>query len=118
MDRHLLDPVDRVGRFDAEKIEDRGGQVDDVAELSAGFGASLDAVGPGDQQRRADAAGMGVSLVALEGGVAGHRPASGIVIEDRRAAELVQVRDDLLCRVGDSVPGTGVIQGAAGAAFG
>src|SRR5260370_395380 len=47
-DRLLLDPIDRLGRADAARFEDRRHDIDHVMELRADAASVLDATGPGD----------------------------------------------------------------------
>src|SRR5205085_2123592 len=56
LDRHLLDAVDRLGRLDADDVEQGRREVAGVAELVAQLAARLDALAPGHDQRIADAA--------------------------------------------------------------
>jgi hypothetical protein len=56
-----------------------------------------------DDERIADAAAIGLALPAAEGRVAREGPAPGIVIEGRRASELVDLLQVFLERVGDVV---------------
>ena len=64
-ERHLRDAVDGRRRLDADDVEQGRHEIAGVAELVAQLAARGNALGPGDHQRIADAAAMGVLLVAL-----------------------------------------------------
>ncbi len=89
----LLDAGEDLGSLEAQQFEDRGRHVAGVAELVTQLAAGLDAVRPTGHQRVADAAAMGVLLVALEGGVRRHGPAPGEVGVGVGATDVVDAGD-------------------------
>ena len=90
-DRPLLDAVDRVGRRDAGRLEDRRHDVDDVVELMADAAHVLDVAGPRHAHALRRAAAMRRDLLdPLERRVDRPRPARGKVREGPlRPPELV-----------------------------
>ena len=64
-----------------------------MAKLMAQLAARRQSLGPGDHQRVADAATMGVLLVAPQGRVGSHRPAQGKVGMSVGAADILDARD-------------------------
>ena len=100
VERLLVDAVDLGRGVDARRVEDRGQQVDRVAELVADLAARrVDPGRPVDDQRRAHAAEPRVALPQAQRGVARPRPAPRVVVVGPEAAELVDAGD----RVGDVV---------------
>ena len=103
--RHLLDAVDRLGRLDADDLEQGRREVAGVAELVAQLALGGDALAPGHDQRIADAAAVGVLLVAAQRRVGGHRPAQREVGMGVGPADVVDARDLLLDRLALQVVG-------------
>ncbi len=96
-------PLDRLGRLDVERVEDRRDEVDRVVVLLADLTARLHAGRPGDDARVARAAVELVALPHLERRVERHRPAVRVVVVGLRAAELVEHRQVRLDRVRNAV---------------
>ena len=90
MQRHLFDAVDLAWHGNTEEIHQRRGHVDDMVELPPGLAPGIDALRPPNDERCANPAGIGISLVAFEGRVAGHGPADRIVVVGERSAHVVQ----------------------------
>ena len=78
----------------------------------------LDAVRPGDDERVADAAAVGLPLPAPERRVAGPRPAPRVVVEVLRAADLVDDLEAVLERLRGVVEELRLVGGAGRAALG
>ncbi len=95
-------------RLDADRLEDGRRDVGDVVVLVADGAAVLDARRPVDDHRVADAAAVGVLLVALEGRVAGLRPTGRVVVVVQRPAQLVDVLQHVLDAQVDVAAGDGV----------
>ena len=77
----------------------------------------MDAVRPADQERGADAARIGMRLVALERRVAGHGPAKRVVVVGKGTAHVVQPREILLDTAAEAIARPLVIVGAVGTAL-
>ena len=115
--RLLGDPTDRGRWPDAGQFEDGRSDVRDVVELLADAAPVHDQLRIVDDQRVANAAAVGVLLVALERRVAGHRPAQGIVVVQVALADLVDVGEVLFQRVAHAVEVAQRIDGAEGRAL-
>ena len=105
-DGALLDAVDRIGRGDAGRFEDRRHDIDDVVELVADAAHVLDVAGPGHAHALRRAAEMRRDLLhPLERRVERPRPARGKVREGPlRSPELVP-EELILDRHGDAIEG-------------
>ncbi len=115
--RHLRMTVDDVRTRRADRLEDGRRNVGDVVELVADAALVADAGRPVRDQRIADAATMGVLLVALVRCVADRSPAPGIVVEAFRRADLVDACDRLFDRLRPAVEIARVVDHAGRAAF-
>ena len=104
-------------RFDAEHFEHGGHHVDGVRVLVADLAARRDALGPRHDARIGDAAVMDVALPALEGRVAGIRPAGRIVVVGFFAAQIVVVLEVLFERIRDTVEDQILVERAEETAF-
>ena len=109
--------LDRLGRVDAEDVQDRGHDVDRVVVLAADLAPGLRAGRPRDDARVAGAAVELVPLPHLERGVERHRPAVGVVVVGPGAAEVVQLGEVLGHVVGDAVGELHLVDGAVRAAL-
>ena len=100
MQRHLGDAVHRGRQLGVGKVEDRRRKVTDVMELVAHRARrfSRQPCRPVHDQRVAHATAVGVLLVELARGVAGHRPAERVVVEPLRLADLGDAIERLLER--------------------
>ena len=116
--RCLRDTADGGGGFDPEHVEHRGHHVDDVRVLLADLAARGDACGPVHEERVARAAAVGFPLPAAERRVAGPGPAPRVVVERGRPAELVDLGQAVLQRLGGVVEELGLVGGAGGPALG
>src|SRR6202043_897879 len=96
---HLLDAIDGLWWPYADDLEQGRRKIAGMAELVAQLAPGGDALGPGHHQRIADAAPMGVLLVAAQRRVGGHRPAQREVGMRVRPADIVDARDLLLDRL-------------------
>ncbi len=83
-------PLDAFGRLDTECLQYRRHHIDRVGVLCTHLAFSLDALGPVDDERVADAAAIGLALPAPERRVARPGPAPGVVVAHFRTTELVQ----------------------------
>ncbi len=90
MHRQLRNAVERRRRLDTRKVEQRRHDVDRVMKLRADLAAAGEACFPRDDERRADAAGVRVLLVAAQRRVADLRPALRIIGLAARAADGVE----------------------------
>ena len=98
VDRVLREPVDHLGRLDAENVVDRRHDVVDVVELRPRRPVGSDARGPGDRQRCARAAEVRRDeLRVREGRVARPRPAGVIHVVHLRPAECVEPPEPVQC---------------------
>ena len=96
-------PLDGLRRLDAERVEDRGDDVDRMVILVPDLALGLDAGRPRDDARVRRTAVELVALPHLERRVERHRPAVRVVVVCLRAAELVEHRHVRLDGVGDAV---------------
>ena len=71
------DAVDHRGLWQADRVQDGRGDVDDVVVLAADLALRGDPLRPGDDRAIGDAAVAGVELRLGERGVVGDRPAGG-----------------------------------------
>ena len=96
--------VDDIGQFEAEAFVEGRHDVDRVVVLAADLAGGGDPGRPGDDQRVGGAAlVVRVALPQLEGRIEGPGPAGRVVVVGSRAAELVEVLEVLLHRVGQAV---------------
>ena len=114
---HLLHAVDHLRRLDADHVEQRRHEIAGVAELVTQLAARGDALVPGHDQRIADAAAMGVLLVATQRRVGRHRPAPREVGVRVGAADVLDARDLLVQRFAAQIVGTHGVDHAERAAF-
>ncbi len=113
LDRLLRVPVHLVGGFEVEALVDRRHDVDGVRVLAADLAGPSDAAGPRHDQRVGGAAAVvAVALPHLERRVERPRPSGRIVVVGARAAELVELLEVLLDRVGDAVEELVLVHGA------
>ncbi len=117
LDRHLRTAGDLGGRADADHLEQGGDEIDGVNELMAQLATGRNLFRPGDHQRVADAAAMGVLLVAAQRRVGGHRPAMREVRVRIRTADAVDARELFRHRFRAEVVGAHRIDHAERAAF-
>ena len=89
LDRRLRHAPNGGGRLYAERIEHGGHHVDDVGVLRPHLAARPHALGPGQDERIADAAAVSLALPAAERRVAGVRPAPREMVEDLGPADIV-----------------------------
>ena len=118
VDRRLGHSPDRCGWLGAERVQDGRDHVDDVRVLGADLTACLDAVRPGNQERVAGAAAVGLPLPPPERRVPGPGPAPRVVVEGRRPADLVNGPDAVFQRLGGVVEELQLIGRPGGAALG
>lgn len=100
LDGRLGDALDARWRLNAQCIQHRRHHVDGVGVLGADCSPGLDTLGPVDDEWVTDAAAIGLAFPAAEGRVAREGPAPGIVVEGLRPAQLVQLLQALLERLG------------------
>src|SRR5260221_7216023 len=115
LDGRLGDALDDRRRLDPQRFEHRRYHVDGVSILRAHLTLCLDATGPVDDERVADAATIGLAFPAAEGCVAGPGPAPWVVVEGLRPTQLVQLLQALLERLGCVVEELQLIGRACGA---
>ena len=117
LERHLRHAADHRRRRHAQDLKHGRNQVAGVGEPLDHLAAAREALGPGDHQRVADAAAVGVLLVAAQRGVGGHGPAQREVRVAVRPADVLQARQFLLERLGLAVVGAHRVDEAVGAAL-
>ena len=103
LDGLLGDAVDRGRCLDAGDLEHGGRDVADMVELVTDFAALPDARRPVHDERIPHPSAVGVLLVALERGVAGHGPAQGVVVVEVGLTDRVNVLQVLGQGVADAV---------------
>ena len=106
------------GRLEAQQVQDRGHHVDDVRVLGADLAPGRDPPRPGDDERVAGAAPVGLPLPPAERRVPGPRPAPRVVVEVPGAADLVDQLKAFLQRLLGVVEELRLIRGPGGAALG
>ena len=106
------------GRLDAQQVQDRGHHVDDVRVLGADLAAGRDPPRPGDDERIAGAAPVGLPLPPAERRVPGKGPAPRVVVEVPGAADLIDQRQAFLQRLLGVVEELRLIRGPGRAALG
>ncbi len=116
--RRLRDAPDRRRRLEVEQVEHGRHHVDDVRVLRAHLALGLDARRPGDDERVAGAAAVGLALPAPERRVAGPGPAPRVVVEVLGAADLVDDLEALLERLLGVVEELRLVGRPGGAALG
>ena len=99
----LDDAVDLSRRRDADDLEHGGGDVAHMVELVSHAPALRDSGRPVHDERVAHPPAVGVLLVALERGVAGHGPAQGVVVVQVGLADGLDVLQVLGQGVADAV---------------
>ena len=117
LDGRLRDAAQRRGRFDAERVQHRRHHVNGMGVLRPHLPPGLDAFGPGEEERVARAAPVGLPLPAAEGGIAGMGPPPRKMVERRRAADLVDVLEAVFHRVRDVVEEAALVDRAGRPAF-
>ena len=95
----LGDAADRLGRLDAQQVQDRGHHVDDVRVLGADLAPGLDPLRPGHDERIAGPAPVGLALPPAERRVPGQGPAPRVVVEVLGPADLIDQLQALLQRL-------------------
>ena len=103
LDGLLGDAVDRGRCLDARDLEHGGRDVADMVELVTDLAALPDARRPVHDERIPHPSAVGVLLVALERGVAGHGPAQGVVVVQVGLADGIDVLQVLGQGVADAV---------------
>ena len=118
-DRQLLDTVDRVGRRDTGRLEDRRHDVDDVVELAANVARVADVAGPRDRHALRRAAEMGRYLLhPFERRVECPGPRRRVVREGTFGAPELVPEELILDRHLDAVEGGELVGRAVDHAFG
>ncbi len=112
LERLLRVALHDLGQLHAEQVVHRRDDVGRVQELVPELAPGLDSLRPRDDQRIRDAALEVVALPHLERRVEGPRPADRIVVVGPRRAEVVDVLQVLLDRVGDAVEELVLVDGA------
>src|SRR3954463_9758427 len=87
--RHLIDTIERPGKFETAAIQNRGNDVGGVVVLVAYLASGLHAPRPGDDQRITGATRVGVALEHLEWRRERHGPAGRVMLVGVGAAQLV-----------------------------
>src|SRR5262249_17109040 len=114
---HLRHAVDRCRFGDADGLENGWRDIRDRVELTTDAALLADALRPVYDQRIANAATMGVLLVALARRVADLGPAPGIVVETLRRADVIDRRHAFVDRLRTAVEEARVVDHAARAAL-
>ena len=107
-----------VGRLDAQQVQNRGHHVDDVRVLGADLAPGRDPARPGDDERIAGAATVGLPLPPAERRVPGPGPAPRVVVEVLGAADLVDQLEAFLQRLLGVVEELRLVGGPGGPALG
>src|SRR5438477_159914 len=89
LDRRLGDALDDRWRLNAKRVQHSRHHVDGVSIVCAHLTLCLDALGPVDDERVADATAIGLALPTAERCIACPGPAPGVVIEGLRPTQLV-----------------------------
>ena len=118
LDRRLGDAPDAGRRLDPQQLQHRRDHVDGVGVLRADFALGLDALGPVDDERVADAAAIGLALPAAEGRVARPGPAPRVVVEVLRPAEVIEGLQVIFQGLGHRVEEQVLVDRAGRAALG
>ncbi len=105
LQRHLRHAGDRRRRRQPQQVQQGRGHVAGVGDLAAQLAPRGDPRRPADHQRIADAAAVGVLLVAPQRRIRRHRPAQREVGMGVRPADVVDAGDLLLHRLGLAVVG-------------
>ncbi len=90
MNRHLRNARDDLRCLDVKQIENRGREIDRVAELAANLAGRAKPGRPVNHQRVAHASAVSILLVPLERRVAGLRPSPGDIAVTVGAADVVE----------------------------
>ncbi|CAB4713163.1 unannotated protein [freshwater metagenome] len=118
LDRVLRDAVDRGGVRQSGDLEDRRGDVDDVVPLVPHRAGVGDAGRPVHDEAVAGAAVVGGDLLGpLVGRVHGQCPADVVVRVRRRPADVVELLEDAVGRVGQAVETQHLVERALDAAL-
>src|SRR4029077_14923556 len=98
-------------------VQDRGHHVDDVRVLGADLAPGGDPAWPGDDERVAGAAPVGLPLPPAEWCVPGPRPAPRVVVELPGPADLIDQLQAVLQRLGGVVEELRLVRGPGRAAL-
>jgi hypothetical protein len=103
LDRHLRHSGNHRGRRHADDLEQRRRKIGGMAESVPQFATRSHAGGPGHHQRIADAATVGVLLVAAQRRIGRHRPAMRKIAVGVGPADVVDASDLLGQRLAQEV---------------